>query len=575
MKIKKEVLLMIYNKEFIKTFNENEYKEALKNKDYLSKLKNSYLNMYSSDEGVIIEATEILFKESLDHYVYRELNSNLMFIDTIEMKNYVNYIIDIYNSSTIEFNTNVVLRDTNLRKKIVDKYLSKYRDTLEKRSEYDNDLCDKIIDKIKENKQVSQSEVNYVCEYLAKLNYPRLEENEVLLKYIFGEMKNCNLKLSYQVKDLILSYIPYFYQNGYTKNVRIVLGNTDRKRKIKGPGHSSSVGNYIALSKEFFANVDLNSIENSNVERLKQGNDITFFMIVAFHELTHQIQNENSKKDIYDGQGMAYIISKILDRELKDYGRNHDSDGIEIDANLNGWQNAMSFFDKFYSGHDKERLTKNCYINSKTSSIRRVFAYKKDSDGNYLPYDEYDISNLVNIIKNKPDYITEYPMLKRFFNSKGQPRLSFMINNNLYTDETAMEFVHYFTRTNGIEKMVDTLDKRKLNSNEVNNLLNNIYYYIIGSLKKVDRLNYVLYHKSAGEYRNNEEFSEEVSNKLGLLHSRNALNAYKKALPLFNKLSNMYPDCRKYVEWIINVLNSKFDYNLNDYENINVTNKIL
>lgn len=562
---------MSCNKEFINTFEEKEYQRILKDKQLLANLKDIFINKYSTDnDNIKIDVVDLLFKESLDHYVYRELTNNPDFINSNEMWNYVKYIIDIYNVSSMELNTNVVLRDNKLRQQIIDKYLPKYKEILEEKSKKDNDKCDKIIQKIEKNISVTQSEFDYACEYLAKLRFPQLKEYEILLKYIFGEMKNTNLKLSYQAQDFILTYVPYFYDDGYAKDVRVVLGTSDRKREIKGPAHSAGSSSYVAINKKAFSDVNLKSIDDSNVERLKIGSDITFFMIVNFHEITHQIQRKKSKSSIYDDQGMAHIIRGILNRELKDYKANHDSDGIEIDANMHGWKNADAFFNKFYSGVDKERLHHNCYVNSNTSSIRRVFAYKKDKDGKYFPYDEYDISNLVAILKNNPSYLDKYPMLKIFFSDKGRPKISYVTKRDFYTDQTGMEFVRYFVRTNGIERMMTELDKRKFNDSEVNHLLNNIYYYIKQSLQKVEKLNYVIYHKNAGEYRNNEEFNEEVANKLALLHSRNALNAYQKAFPLFEKIRYLYPQCSNYVTQIVDQLNSKFGFDSSTYDNDDV-----
>lgn len=548
----------MYNEDYILIFNAIEYEEALNNNAKLSKLENAWLNKYTSPNEVKIDVMDVLFKESLDHYVLKMIKHDESFINTKRFINYLNMIIHIYNKNKIEFNTNIVFRDQKIKEKIFDKYFNKK--TLESYIMQKNSYCDELIERINkinngaQNINIAQEELNYVCEYLAKLRIYGLEENDIVLKYLFGKIKYSNLKLSFQAQDFILMILPYFYKEN-VNNVRIVLGDTKNGRKIH-IGASDGVRKLISFEKQYFSNIITNSIADSNTERTK-GTDITFFMIVAFHELTHQVQKEKATKKYYDDQGMSYIIKKILNDTFKDYNINHDTDDIEIDANEKGWHKCCEFYGKYYSGKEKTQLIKNCYINEHTSMIRRLFAYKKDNNDNYLPHYEYDILNIVQIIKNNPNYLKNFPMLKCFFNDNGDLDIMFLTNYDFTMYETAKEYIEYVFNNGQIKDIIPYIKEKKLTNDQIQKLITNLYQYISNNCIKKEKLNYVINHNSVGEYRNLVQLDEELAETLGKMYYSKAQNANVMVDNIFDEIVHNYPEFEKQIEQF-NLLKSKY-----------------
>jgi hypothetical protein len=86
----------------------------------------------------------------------------------------------------------------------------------------------------------------------------------------------------------------------------------------------------IFMNREMFKNADFDSIEDSNKSYKKTGSDFTFMMIVAYHEMTHQLQKVKTKAYNLTDQGYMYLTHNILNGELCDYRKNHDNDDIEI-----------------------------------------------------------------------------------------------------------------------------------------------------------------------------------------------------------------------------------------------------
>ena len=136
----------MYNEDYILIFNAIEYEEALNNNAKLSKLENAWLNKYTSPNEVKIDVMDVLFKESLDHYVLKMIKHDESFINTKRFINYLNMIIHIYNKNKIEFNTNIVFRDQKIKEKIFDKYFNKK--TLESYIMQKNSYCDELIERI-------------------------------------------------------------------------------------------------------------------------------------------------------------------------------------------------------------------------------------------------------------------------------------------------------------------------------------------------------------------------------------------------------------------------------------------
>ena len=544
--------------DYSQTFDEKKYKEYLEDKNKLCVITESYINRYNDNYKT--DVNNILFKESLDCYIFNKLKNEPDFIknNSKYMSNYIIHIIKICNSDNLEFTTNILFRDKNIRNIIYDKYLYNNKSFIENSIEKNNNRYDFIINKIKNKHDVSQDELNFIANYIYRVRNPKLDGVRDFIKFLFGDIKNTNLKMNYAVLDGLLSYLPFYYGDGVT-NVRYCLGDLDNGKVIDGPGHSSGRFNYIAVNRSKFKDVDLKSIKDSSVERLKQGSDITFLIVFAFHEITHKLQAKNSISKYYNNYGVSMIISKILNKNYSDYYRNHDSDEVEIMANEVGWQKSENFYHEYYTGKDKTTLINNCYINKNTSSARRVFATKTDKNNKEYYYSNYDIEKLKELIKKNPKYLSEYPMLKQFFSDDGQKiLLSYMYKSNIWNKPTGIEFISYFFNNNGINAMINFLEKKKLSDEYVINLISNIYYFIDKSFNNIDLIDYVIEHESLGEYKRSiDSLDLNKAEKLKFQHYSIAVKNKEKVKPLLYKLKELYPNHTKYIEQSCTFLEGK------------------
>ena len=157
-----------------------------------------------------------LLKESLDHYVLKRLNANSNFQNTMEFKNYLDFIISI-SSYNYESSTNVfwsAFPEENYKR-----WFGKNAEILMNNKNKNNQNIKTIFAKIRNNQIISQNELNEICIYFGKKrSYTDIkcqEEYGILMTYIFTTvLKNYNLyKFSSQILDAIINYIPVEYGN--------------------------------------------------------------------------------------------------------------------------------------------------------------------------------------------------------------------------------------------------------------------------------------------------------------------------------------------------------------------------
>ena len=544
--------MKLYNENYIDDFTEKEYLETLSDNGKLFKLANDYLLRYKSDSKDL-DGRTIMFKESLEHYILKRISEDESFIDSNEMKNYLKLFATVYNTNSSEMNTIIIFKDEKIREKIIDKYFKGKRDNIIVKWNENSRKVKSIVKKIQYFDKISQQELDYTCNYLGRLRTNNEDTINIMMRFIFGRMRDSDLKFSSHVQEFVLSYLPFFYNENEIKDVRYVLCDRYEQDRKNNPGVSSANQSIVRMNKTVFKNVNIRSIEDSKVERKRIGSDITFFMIVAFHEITHQLQRKRMRYRKFDNHGMGYIMCTVLNSELNDYVCNHDTTEIEMDANEFGWMKCEEFYKKFYEGIDKEKLLENCRTNTKTSRMRRSFAFKKDSNDKYIPTPRYDVEKLRQCIVKNPKYLEMFPMLKKFFTEKGV-RVSFLGDGNVSNSYTGMDFIRYFFENNGIPVLIKVIETEKINEEMAQGIVKNMMYYMKEQLQNINNLKYLINNKSYGDYNNMEEFNEEFANRIRASLLIKSMQFFKDSLPLIEVLSSKYPNIvdiiKRYIKYV-------------------------
>lgn len=508
----------MYNDSFIKCFDIGNYNSVLSNPQKLDELKDIYLSKYK--EGIDISGNALAFKESLDHYVLKNIMASKKVLNTTEFKNYFNYIQEICRLYPTERCTNPLFQipDSKLEQVFLVSG-GDYKDFIS-RKQMTDDHIKQIMNTISYGGLVSQEELNKVCQYYAG-NRKHDDNYEKLITYIFTELpKSEYLKCSYQVLDSIFTYLPFEYKpeemkeisndDFNPKNIRVIFTDTSGNSKFKGPGVSLGNKPIVYMNRNFFENINFKSIANSEKTFLHKGDDFTFMMIVAFHEITHQLQKAKSKMPKLTEQGFMAIVKNVLNQELCDYKTNHDNDDIEIDATKVGWSMCELFYRKHYQADNLKELSRNCYVNVNSTAMRYGIATKKTDDGKIVCKDDYDIDNLNALIKSNPSILDRYPSLKSIYDEQGNIKLDILYKETAGVTQVEQKYIRHILKRGDLK----TIDTQNLKDYQIERIIANIYKCSKLSQHAIKLMEYTKKHDNDGEYKKNVEDQERYDQLL-------------------------------------------------------------
>ena len=526
--IKKNYLLQYVDNSNLKVridLIKKRYKEikeqGINNSEELHNLTKEY---YSIRDNNCCDAEGISFKESLDHYVLKKILEDKNYIETKEFENYWNYIKNLIIERKIssnnkdfylELNTNVVFRNKNVREMIFKKYLSNNSIVNNEKLISNNDkIISQIVTRLEKRELVSQIELDIVGDYIYTSRDFSNNIAKTFVEYMFNEIKNNpNIRPTVPIMGAITSYFTQCYtKDDRVKNSRMFISDFDSKKEMHkntNPAHSSGKGKYCVFSKDLVLNTSLLSKFSLSKSRTFKENDLYFLMMVSFHELTHEYQKNKANDKVCTSSGISYIIKNVFDNALskkdkngiiieREYNKNHDSTEFEIEADEESWRQCASFLAKHcrtysykHGENSSMKLEIMCKKNAEEVNARRTFSLKQNKEGKLEPYAIYDVKNMIEIVKQNPNIINNYPMLKTYFNDYGYLKVDTIFKNitdldgvGLEVNNSGLEFATYMINY-GSNTILRTIASGKLNKNQIDNLMINVYNVIHQNIEKV------------------------------------------------------------------------------------------
>jgi len=548
---------MSYNDKFINDYNEQTYIKFLSDESLLNFLLNNYNNRYYKNASV--DGNYILVQESLNHYVVKKLKSDPSFSQSKYFLNYKKYLQKAisYNNSFFFHNIFFQLFNHNELNILLG------NDLFNQIKNIANNKIDKvknINDKIDKGIEITQQELNLICDVYAFNRDIDNQYHKKLIEYIFKQLTDGNSSLicSEYVLDAILSFIPKNYPqlNGFNAlNSRVIADDVHVKNV--GISHGQS---HVFLERKLFKNTNFKSIDDSKKTYVKRGNDFTFLFVVANHELAHQYQHYMSHKKDFSNEGYMMLKRAILDMNLNDYKDNHDNDDIEIDATEKSWEICSNFFKNYLPDTlIKNQLLNQCRLNIQGTSNRKFDYMKKDGITGTISYTPfYDVSHLNNIIYNNPEYVNRYPMLQTFYNKNGDVSLDFLKTKNICNQSVGSDYISFMC-LNYPRKVLGYL--KKLNDIELNCAIENITSGFRKFLKPINFYDYNKRNNLSGEYFRHNDRSDYISL---LKHYQKSLELYKCIMFIFsdNELSMR----QSYLQGNIEVIESSMNHSSTQYE---------
>lgn len=595
----------MYNDSYINDFEEKYYRQYLNNPKYLEKLKDMYLRQYSSQS----DAQFLAFKESLDHYIYKKIVKDNNYINSDEFKNYLEYIKQVVNDKkislnkqnfNIELSTNIIFRNAIFRKYYNESTVSIVEDHINEIKKKLNE----ITDKMQKRESISQEEIDFISDYIySSRNFS--DNTNTYIEYIFNEIKpDSNIKASTQM----LGAITYCFTQEYTKDTEVKNSRTfiaDFDNKSSNLAHKSGNRKYCYFNRKYFSNLSLTDDNSLNKSRTFDDNDLYFLMMVSFHELTHEYQHNEVRRNSSSSSALANIITYVLNQNLdgfcaldkdgktvnvSEYIANHDSTEFEIQADEESWRQCAHFIAKHCIQYAyKNQLSSSiaslrkqkCLINEKIIQARRTFSLKKEKDGSKLYYALYDIKNLCKVVHDNPSILEHYPVLKQYLNQDGSLKTEIMFLNNITSsdntgldvDNSNLQFATYMLDYDK-NNILDKLKNGHCNELQIRNLSMNIYNIMHQNVLKIrnfEKVNISDYDQT----RHRFNFNNNINTIYNYFFTKNADELYN-AMQILYTIHNCYPsidvsyynDTKYYVSYFYELLSKVKNIDLKSIQNI-------
>ena len=443
----------MYKKAYINIFNESEYEKYLSDRLLLEQLKNSYLDKYTDKS----DAYQLAFKESLDHYVTKQCLENKDFINSTQFSNYCEYLKKIIRRMSTkyknvvyfpEITNNVFLSDPNLCKIFANKTGARF-EALANNRKYNNYELQRIYTAMKQSQPLSQEEIRFISDYIYSSRDSQENLINTYLKYMFNDLDK-SIVSEPAITGALLTCCSFIYKNDkkVNKESRFYVTEKDMKKNVYIAHSKPRL--YCVFQKSFLDKLDLHGTSSLNNSRSVKIVDLYWLMYVAFHELTHQHQDNEVSRNSYSSSAISKSICNILYQympkkyekgcEFNDYHQNHDTDEIEMEADEEGWEQLSSFIRVYLTEKNQYCIDEKGNMKSKWSMAknnvravqrRRTFSMKKNNNSSKKYYAAYDMQNLISIVKNHPEALNRYPNLKKFFTADGSFNPIGVLTSNL------------------------------------------------------------------------------------------------------------------------------------------------
>ncbi|MDD6272843.1 MAG: hypothetical protein PUA90_04950, partial [bacterium] len=488
--------------------------------------------------------------------------TNPNFINSPEFKNYKKVMEEsiIFGRGLVYSNIFFSAFSDDFYKRIFD---YKTYQLLKERIDKKKNNVSLIENKLDNNYDLSQKELNYICDVLSFDRDINNTLHEKVIKYIFNNLtkSNSSLVCNGYVLDAICSYFPKIYPKSDIFNpmdFRMIADGSLNRVRVGKAMYSKKC---MLLERNLFENINFKSTNDINNTYLKRGSDFTFMLIVMFHEFEHLNQEALSKQIKFSDEGFMHIKHSILNKELNDYKLNHDSDDIEIDATEKGWRNCERFYTEHILDENlREMLSRKCYKNIVGTQNRRLTNMKKSKYNPYISrtYD-YDIKHLNSILRTNKSYLSEYPMLMNFYDSNGNMTFDFIKNISLCNTNTGYSYVIY-TLKNMSFSLLEYLNS--LNSYQLNNALSSIQLAFNNKSREILDFDYNTINSIHGEYDkvysddklleiNYQDLTKIYLNIMKIFNDQTILNRSSQAKVIKQYIENRMKECNvKYQNYI-------------------------
>ena len=458
----------MYDQEIIDTVSEKKLKNIF---DGREKHDFSIVNEDSDEQKLYFAFQHYLIKLYLNNY---KRNRCVEFLNKMYGELFV-YPHLFYNSPLIDMKTiNSLISNTATKKMVIDKINSYYNkqgrdDLLKKRA----------------SRGLTKEEHDRLYANLQRIIYSKDERDT---KLVFDEITRI---MDTDFKKLSDSQLRFYCQYASSRFLKyqttVVLGKA-KNSSLRG---FSCKLRYIFINKDAF-------------------DSLAMMTKTVCHESRHSQQYLDAKKNVTEcGFEFAQreLFSKYLDSvTFNSYHENYRHSSIEMDAENLGYTNAGILFAMHYRSnlYDKVRKERKNAINE-----RGKYSFLKNVNGKNEYPEKVIVENMNDIIKNNPNELNNFPVLRKFYHQDGRVRSFPELIKNRIADSGDSNFKGAYNTFIDYGIFNGDLDMIKLNTFSKNEIYDFLQYFIpfhyrnkTGEIKE-----------SLKDEKNIDEFSSKIANK--------------------------------------------------------------
>lgn len=287
------------------------------------------------------------------------------------------------------------------------------------------------------NSLKSDVEITRLMEFLTgKIGNDKFKNS---LENVFRKLLNSEQDISISEKNFLVQYINYNKCNKlglplakvYITKKDLFDGH-DISNDYKGVSHGNT--GIIGLNEYEFEK-DFNIIsKNFNISRG------LLCLTTVNHELEHYKQSSMVNSGILNQSSFAMIKNSIFrnylsTKDFDEFVSNYRYRETEMEANVNGWKDTAKLMES-YAKDTKGKEIEQCYYLSGKKYMEKANSWQLKKLGDKkkkTTIENYNIKNLIEIVKNNPNLLNNFPQLNEFFDKSGNIHKPFAFFEK-YTD---------------------------------------------------------------------------------------------------------------------------------------------
>lgn len=376
----------------------------LKNKQELERL---YEESYKAREGIESTNQEVEnIQTAVEFYVMNKILSGKL--DSESLENYKKVFNKMIRQDIMSVFRNPILKLPEQKlTPIIDEEVYSF---VQKRKSVIEKKCKEIYSK--DNKKVTN------------------EEREFLLDYLQANIGTRNKEIIAMQEDLIYDLLTKKRNYGYKETefvVNFIATEEMKKYDLEGYCHLSdyqagTITKFEGTKKSSICDLSTTINREFGIKALNDKEDLGKLIYTICYQIKKLKQIDDIQTRIRNEETINALTDNILNEFLPEdkkeyYKRNHYLDSAEMNAQMVGYNNAITYLRKYGMTGQASDL-----LDEKDAHIYKVLSEKQHQEEQKESSEQYKYREINSLVKEHPKLLSKYPQLQTIYNQDGTPK---------------------------------------------------------------------------------------------------------------------------------------------------------